>query len=174
MDKRTKIIGIVALVAIVVLLLVMFTSKKGGSTVNMNETLDIKVSNLDYDFSVKVNSVETNQEIEDETYVKINLTMTRNSGDVPNPILVSYTLLDSKDNELASSNSALSIASLLWSDIEVDTLFNEENLETSKITSGDIYFNTSSNNIKKVRVDVATKGLNSTESDMEYYYINLD
>ena len=172
MDKKTKIIGIVVLVTIAGFLLVMFTNKKGGSTVDMNETLDIKVSNLDYDFSVKVNSIETNQEIEDEEYAKLNLTMTRNGGDVPNSLNVIYALLDSQGNEL---DSVISYTySFPFSDIDSNTYFREENLESNKTTSGDLYFKTSSNDIKKLKIGIATKGWVSTDADMAYYYINLD
>ncbi len=170
--KFSLIIAIVLLILIFVFSFKAFTGN-GNKTVNMNETLNIKQSNLKYDFAVKVNSVSDTTIKEsfsgEKQYKVVNITMT-NRGEIPNPILVSYSLIDSNEKVLATSSS---ISSPLSNDISEDKKFSEDNLKTNKSTTGNLYFDTNSNDAKKLRITISTKGLNSTESDLEYYYINL-
>ena len=139
----------------------------------MNQNLNIKQSNLKYNFSIKVNSIQSASIKEafsgNESYKILNITMT-NRGEVPNPILVIYTLLDSKGKELASASS---LTAPISDDINSENKFDEDNLKSNKSTSGNLYFKTNSNDVKKLRITIPTKGLASTESDLEYYYINL-
>ena len=173
--KNAKISLILAIVILIIIL--AFSLKNfignGKKTVNMNETLNIKQSNLKYDFSVKVNSISDTTIKEtfsgEKQYKVVNITMT-NRGEIPNPILVSYSLMDSNEKVLASSSSLLAPLS---NDITKDKKFSEDNLKSNKSTTGNLYFATTSNDAKKLRKTVATKWLTSTDSDLESYYINL-
>ena len=96
--KNAKISLILAIVILIIILAFSFKNFNGKKTVNMNETLNIKQSNLKYDFSVKVNSISDttikDTFSEEKQYKVVNITMT-NRGEIPNPILVSYSLIDS-------------------------------------------------------------------------------
>lgn len=171
--KNAKISLILAIVILIIILAFSFKNFNGKKTVNMNETLNIKQSNLKYDFSVKVNSISDttikDTFSEEKQYKVVNITMT-NRGEIPNPILVSYSLIDSSEKVLASSSS---LSAPLSTDITEDKKFSEDNLKSNKSTTGNLYFDTTSNDAKKLRITVATKGLASTDSDIENYYINL-
>ena len=166
------IIGILIVIIILVVAIFNVFGNKNRDTVDMNDTLTIKQSAADYDFSIKVNSVKVNQTVAADfsksTYAIVNLTMKLNSGKVPNPILYGYILIDSNGNELARATS-------LSAPVVVDTnmLFNERKLESTKTTTGDLYFETSSSDVQKLKIYVATNGIASTDNDIEYYYIDL-
>lgn len=172
-NKVAKIAIIVALILILIITIYAISKKSGSDTVNMNQTLNIKQSNLNYDFSIKVNSIEetsiTEAFSESETYKVVNLTMT-NRASVPNPLYVQYELIDSKGNELAYGSS---LNTPLSSSINSEDNFDETNLETNSSTTGNLYFETDSTDVQKLKITVVTKGLQSTDSDVEYYYINL-
>lgn len=173
LKKNAKLSLILAFVIIILITLFAFRNFKEKTSVNMNESLNIKQSELKYNFSVKVNSV-TDTTIkesfsEDKSYKVVNITMT-NNGEIPNPVLVSYTLIDSNGTELATASS---LSAPLTDEISSESKFSESNLKSSKSTTGNLYFDTNSTDISKLRISVATKGLTSTNSDIVSYYINL-
>lgn len=173
--KNAKVSLIFAIILLIIIFVFTFKgfTGNGNKTVNMNETLNIKQSNLKYDFAVKVNSVSDTTIKEpfsgEKQYKVVNITMT-NRGEIPNPILVSYSLIDSNEKVLASSSS---LSAPLSNDIDEDKKFSEDNLKSNKSTTGNLYFDTTSNDARKLKITIATKGLTSTESDIENYYINL-
>ena len=81
-----------------------------------------------------------------------------------------YSIIDSNEKVLASSSS---LSAPLSNDIDEDKKFSEDNLKSNKSTTGNLYFDTTSNDARKLKITIATKGLTSTESDIENYYINL-
>lgn len=176
LKKCSKIalpIAIILIIVITIICILKNGKSSTNSTASKGSAINIKQSNLDYNFSIKVNSMKdiTLKEAfsDDTNYKVVNLTMD-NKGKVPNPLYVQYFLVDSKGNELASASS---LDHPISSNIDSNTNFDEEKLQNNNSTSGNLYFKTTSNDVKKLKIMVVTKGLQSTDNDVEYYYIEL-
>ena len=139
----------------------------------MQQTLNVKEIGQDYNFnfSVKVDSIEKNIVIGDEKYTRLKFTVTNNdNSDLSMGFWVNFNLLDSKGNKLDSSNQALSTTYLIFSDLD-DSILLDSEYSPKQTKDGYLYFETDSEDIDKLEIRIVPYAF--SEKGIESYYINL-
>lgn len=187
-QNKMKFIGIIAIVIVVLLAVIILfggstPSNSNGYTVDYGETLKVNELEGFYDFEMEVLSVEKDYLIDEVFHsgecLALKVKIKNNSSEdlSISPMMMSFNLLDSSNNEISSLN--ISMSSTM-----TDAL---EEIPSGQEGIGYFYFfdvnedgktsNIKNNNIAKLEVEVMKHIENKdgiVSGDYEQYYIKLE
>ena len=175
--KNKKVIGIIVVIVIVVVGFIFWYSKgksKSGITVNQDQTLHVKGSNIDYSLKVEsIDQVEESDFMEKTTYTRLKVSITNNANSKNTGFFyTTFVALDSKENELTSTN--LSMNGLL---VEDQSTILPTDLEAKQTISGYVYLKTESKDISKIKIlvptNISTDDGNEYKIERDEYFINI-